>query len=125
MRRKRPTEPRNSEQERSEGREILSGMKDWRQQHPKATLREIEEAVDERLAKLRAEMVAELAGMSEQADWKELSPDERPRCEQCGTPLVSRGMHARWLNSQGGQAVKLERRYGTCPQCGQGLFPPG
>lgn len=32
---------------------MLTGMMDWRQQHPKATLREIEEAIDERLAKLR------------------------------------------------------------------------
>lgn len=125
MRRKRPTEEEWQKQELSEGREILSGMKEWRQEHPKATLREIEEAVDARLAKLRAGMVAELAGMSEQADWKELPPEERPTCEQCGAPLVSRGMHTRWLNSHGGQAVKLERRYGTCPQCGQGLFPPG
>lgn len=70
-------------------------------------------------------MVAELAGMSEQADWKDLPPDERPRCEQCGEPLVSRGMQTRWLNSNGGQAVKWERREGTCPQCGPGLFPPG
>ena len=30
--------------------EVLSGMKEWRLQHPKATLREIEQALHERLA---------------------------------------------------------------------------
>ena len=29
--------------------EVMSGMKEWRLQHPKATLREIEAALDERL----------------------------------------------------------------------------
>ncbi len=34
--------------------EVLSGMKEWRLQHPKATLRQIETALDERLGKMRA-----------------------------------------------------------------------
>lgn len=59
MRRKRPTQEEADNHVMREGREILSGMKEWRQQHSKATLREIEEAVDARLAKLRAGMVAE------------------------------------------------------------------
>jgi hypothetical protein len=31
--------------------EALTGMADWRAQHPRATLREIEAAVDERLSR--------------------------------------------------------------------------
>lgn len=31
----------------------------------------------------------------------------------------------RWLQTNGGEAIKLERCYGTCPECGQGIFPPG
>ena len=38
--------------------EVMSGMKEWRLQHPKASLREIERALDERLGKMRARMVA-------------------------------------------------------------------
>jgi hypothetical protein len=34
--------------------EVISGMKEWRIQHPKATVQEIEVAVDKRLARLRA-----------------------------------------------------------------------
>ena len=34
--------------------EVCTGMKEWRLQHPKATLTEIERALDERLARMRA-----------------------------------------------------------------------
>ncbi len=43
----------NFEQQwRTLSEEVISGMKEWRDQHPKATLREIEEALDERLGGL-------------------------------------------------------------------------
>ena len=42
--------------------EVLTGMKDWRVQHPKATFREIEAALDERLARLRARMLLAASG---------------------------------------------------------------
>jgi RNase P subunit RPR2 len=109
----------------SEGMMMLSGMKEWRQQHPTAPFREIEEAVDERLAKLRAGMLEDLARMSAQADWSQTPKAQRPKCEHCGTLLVSRGKQKRQLQTSGGQHVQLERSYGTCPQCGQGIFPPG
>src|SRR5258708_5746010 len=41
--------------------DILSGMRDWRLQHPKATLREIEQALDERFYRLRTRMLQDLA----------------------------------------------------------------
>lgn len=104
---------------------MLTGMSEWRQQHPRATLREIEEAMDERLSKLRAGMLEELVKMSKEADWSEAPKEERPVCERCGKPLVSRGKQRRQLQTSGGQQVEIERSYGTCPDCGQGLFPPG
>ena len=41
--------------------DILSGMQAWRQQHPSATLREMELEVDAQLARLRARMLEDLA----------------------------------------------------------------
>jgi len=49
--------------------ELLSGMTEWRQQHPKATLREMEVELDERLAQLRAKMLEDMVAASEVADW--------------------------------------------------------
>ncbi|MGH2507475.1 MAG: hypothetical protein ACRDHZ_08750 [Ktedonobacteraceae bacterium] len=125
MRRKSQSERENRLTGMSEGMMLLTGMTEWRQQHPTATFREIEEAVDERLAKVRAGMLEDLLKMSPQADWSQLSNERRPQCEQCGTPLVSRGKQRRRLQTTGGQQIELERSYATCPQCGQGIFPPG
>lgn len=105
--------------------DVLSGMIEWRLQHPKATLREIEQAVDERLGRLRKRMVEDAVEASSAADWSQRPEKERPRCRQCGTLLVSRGKQQRRLKTNGGEQLELERRYGTCPQCGGGFFPPG
>ncbi len=125
MRRKRPTKRDPHRSEKSDAWMMLSGMKEWREQHPPAPLREIEEAMDERLARLRAGMLEELARMSPQADWSQTPQEDRPRCERCGDVLVSRGKQNRWLQTSGGELLELERSDGTGPQCGQGLFPPG
>lgn len=41
--------------------EVLSGMKERRQAHPKATFREIEQAVQERLSRLEAQILQDVA----------------------------------------------------------------
>jgi hypothetical protein len=103
--------------------EVLSGMKEWRLQHPRATFREIEAAVDERLARLRARMLEDAALASAAAHWEaEATP---PVCPHCGSRLEDRGDHQRKLQTQGGQTLTLTRAYGVCPTCGGGLFPPG
>ena len=37
--------------------EVVTGMWDWRTAHPRATFREIESALDERLERMRARML--------------------------------------------------------------------
>ena len=105
--------------------EVLSGMKEWRQAHPKATLREIEEAVTQRMSRLTARLIQDLALSSPASDWGSQALAERPPCPQCTTPLQARGNRLRHLQSTGGQDIALTRTYGTCPTCGAGLFPPG
>lgn len=105
--------------------EVLTGMKEWRLQHPRATLREMEVALDERLARMRARMLEDMALASRAAEWKEASVDSKPKCPHCGEPLVSRGKGRRSLQTQGGEELELERGYGVCPKCGEGFFPPG
>ena len=105
--------------------EVMSGMKEWRLQHPKATLKEIEEALDERLGRMRARMLQDTALASTAADIKGSQESERPVCRECGTRLSERGKHRRRLVSHREQTLELERSYGECPTCGAGLFPPG
>lgn len=104
--------------------EVLSGMKEWRLQHPKAKLREIEAALDERLGRMRVRMLEDAAMASEAADLKQIRAWERQRCSDCGEELVERAVTERQLVTQHNQVLKLERSYGVCPQCGAGFFSP-
>lgn len=105
--------------------EVLSGMKEWRLSHPKATLRQIEQALDERLAKMRARMLQDAALASAAADIQAAQEAERPACPACGARLEGRGTAVRRLTTQHDQTLDLARSYGVCPQCGAGFFPPG
>src|SRR3954463_15468186 len=104
--------------------EITTGMREWRNQHPMATLREIETELDARLARARARMLEDLALASTAATWHQAARLQTPTCPECGTPLDERGTHPRTLLTHGGQELTLERSYGICPTCGSGLFPP-
>lgn len=105
--------------------EVVTGMKEWRLQHPKATFGEIEQALDERLARVRAHMLEDAALLSRAADWREASTSECPRCPQCGGVLEARGAQTRTLTTQYDEAIELKRQYAVCPQCQTGFFPPG
>lgn len=105
--------------------EVITGMKEWRLHHPRATLTEIEAALDERLARLRARMLEDAALASAAADWKSEAEATPPTCATCGKPLQARGGHSRQVQTSGGQSLTLARTYGVCPVCHTGLFPPG
>lgn len=104
--------------------EVLTGMADWRTAHPKATFAEIEAAVDERLAGMRARMLEAAALASAATDVSGSDPAERPVCPHCGRALVARGQRERQVRVPGDRTIHLRRSYATCPACGAGLFPP-
>lgn len=108
---------------RAMSEEVISGLTEWRAAHPQATLKEIETTLDERLARLRAHMLQDTALLSQAREWR--GPASGVRCPTCGTGLTPRGQQSRTLQTNGGQAVVLQREYGQCPSCGTGLFPPG
>ena len=105
--------------------EVIVGMGEWRSQHPRATLREIETQLDQRLARLRARMLQDTALQSGAVDWQAAAVQEQPVCPECGEQLKPSGWHPRELQSHGQQQLVLERQYGVCPKCGVGFFPPG
>ena len=69
----------------------------WRKKHKRATLTEIEDTVDAELARMRAQMIQDLAMASETAELRSLAKEERPPCPQCGRPLVANGQQRREL----------------------------
>jgi hypothetical protein len=123
--RKNKRERSQEMQQVSAGLRDVLGMTQWRKDHPKATWAEIEAAVDEQINQLRAQLLQDIVQMGESEQWSDLPEEERPRCATCGKPLWVRGKQSRYLQTTGGEAVKLTRMYGTCPSCGVGFFPPG
>jgi hypothetical protein len=105
--------------------EVIAGIKDWRLQHPQATLREIEAAVDERLAQLRARLLQDVALASRAADVRQTAKAERPTCPQGGSAVEPRGPPERHVTTHHNQTLTLRRSYAVCPTCQVGFFPPG
>ena len=107
--------------------EIISGMKEGRLTHARATLQEIESETARRLAKLQAQMMQDMAMASEAADVVAAKGhgEEIPRCPGCGGVMQARGKRRRRLTGTYDQTVELERSYMECPACGTGIFPPG
>jgi hypothetical protein len=101
--------------------EVTTGMKEWRMEHPRATLSEIEEALDARLGRMRARMLEDAAMASE----SRLLEVGKAKCPECGEVLKSKGKQKRDLKTQRNQEISLNREYGECPRCKAGLFPPG
>jgi len=99
-------------------------MKAWRDSHPQATFVEIEDALEAELAKLRAEMLSDLATASAAADG-ETESGGRVVCPHCGKASQKHGKRKRDLKAAGNQVVELTRTVMTCPECGQAFFPSG
>jgi hypothetical protein len=75
----------------------MAGIEAWRLHHPKATLREIEAAVDARLVERRARMLQDVALASQAADVSQTRPSDWPVCPHGGSPVEPRGPRERQL----------------------------
>ncbi len=105
--------------------DVLLEMRTWREEHPTATLQEIEDEVDQRMARMRAGLVEGTAMSSAAVEVGRRAAEHPPRCPTCGGLLQARGKQVRHLRTTGEQTVRLERSYGYCPTCEVGFFPPG
>jgi YgiT-type zinc finger domain-containing protein len=102
--------------------EVMNEVTEWRAKHPKASLREIEAEIDQRLSGLRAKMISDTANQSRSARWEAAEGKE---CPECGAKLTKKGKQKRVLLTREGREIELAREYGVCPACGVGFFPPG
>jgi hypothetical protein len=93
-------------------------VRDWRAQHPDATLDEIAAQVSPRRRQLMGAWLAELALQAGNG-----YALEGLTCEQCGTALVYKGTPGREVLLLEGD-LTLARAYYHCPRCEAGLFPP-
>lgn len=99
--------------------ELFRRMKQWNRENPKATLTEMEEAVDQELSRLRGKLIEEMTG--ERVE----EIHDKVKCPNCGLEMVKNGWKRRELRSKGGETVVINRRQMRCLECGMTLFPPG
>ncbi|MDH3360533.1 MAG: hypothetical protein OEL55_06640 [Desulfobulbaceae bacterium] len=99
--------------------ELSRKMRQWQQANPKATLTDIEKAVEAELAQLRKRLVEEMV------QEKGVGMQTAPECGQCGGKMVKNGRRQRTLQSKEGEAIHLDRQQWRCLSCGATLFPPG
>lgn len=99
--------------------DLAAKIETWTQANPKATLTEIEIAVDTELAQLRRTIVESIAQTREAVEQISYA------CPQCGRPMAKNGKKKRKLKTKEGQSIELERQQQRCLECGMTLFPPG
>ena len=98
----------------------------WRAAHPRATLTEIELAVEAAVQRLRARYLAEVVATAPVAEGPTAAPDPSPGCPHCGGAVRARGRRGRAVLTAGQpDPVALDRPYFVCTRCGAGVFPPG
>ena len=101
--------------------EVEAKIRAWQQTKPRATLTEIEEAVEEELARLQRQLVEGLAGEMESKE----TEGKEYRCPACQTLMHRNGKKKRRIRSKEDQVIELNREQVRCPECGMTLFPPG
>lgn len=102
---------------------INAAIEAWRREHPEATLTEIEEAVDSRLAGVRRQMVEDLAQEGRAARLRGIPKEERPACPRCGQAVAVNGRGRRKLKTSYGETIELERDQAYCIHCEMTFFP--
>jgi uncharacterized protein with PIN domain len=92
---------------------------DWEEQNTKPTLTQLEDIVLALRKQMGEEMAEEVLGRMES---KTMVPG--PRCPKCGKEMHYKGQREKDVESRAG-GLTIERGYYACPECDEGIFPPG
>ena len=92
---------------------------DWEEQNRKPTLTQLEDIVLALRKQIGEEMAEEVIGRMEA---KAMVPG--PSCPKCGKEMHYKGQREKDVESRAGE-LSLERGYYVCPECDEGIFPPG
>jgi len=103
----------------AEAEELFDELMEWEEQTNKPNLTQIEEIVLE-MRKRFGERMAQTMIMRQE----ERQPAERVHCPECGGAMATKGLKDNQVETRIGN-LKIERGYYYCPDCKQGIFPPG
>ena len=105
--------------------DMINGLQKWLQTHPQASLQETGLILDERLNRLRTQIMRDVALAIAKVKGFEIASKEQTRCHNCGMILTSLEKYQWRSQSTGGEEMDVEMHYGngTCPGCGAKLLP--
>lgn len=110
---------------RRKSEKILTAVKEWRKAHPNATFLESEGEVHQRIVQREAHLLRDGAEESSRRAWGKETDGEPPNGPTCQVAFHARGKRSRTVQGNGGENVTFTRTSGTCPTCGESVFPPG
>jgi predicted RNA-binding Zn-ribbon protein involved in translation (DUF1610 family) len=101
-----------------EAEEMYDELRKWRAEHAEASFDEIANQVSPRRRALMGQLLGQLATQHGDGRYAQAN------CPTCGEEMEASGRRRRQVVHAEGEA-DVERAYHHCPECGQGLFPPG
>jgi uncharacterized protein with PIN domain len=102
-----------------EAEELFDELMEWDEQTREPDLTQIEEKILE-LRKRFGEQLAQQVILRQE----ERQPAARVICPGCGGEMDPKGLKGNQIETRIGN-LEIARGYYYCPQCKQGLFPPG
>ena len=106
------------EEAREDMKEVAKRIEEWQVENPKATLSEMERAVDAEMNKVRSQIMKRLVEERERQEEKE------QLCPNCGRKMGKNGRRNRQLKTKGNETIEFERQQFRCSGCGMTRFPP-
>jgi len=103
----------------TEAEELFDELMAWDDENEAPNMTQIEDIVL-KLRKRFGERIAQNVIL----DQEQRQPAERVYCPECGGEMGTKGMKGNQVETRIGK-LKIEREHYYCPQCKQGIFPPG
>jgi len=98
---------------------VVDELIDWEERNETPNLTQIEDIVLKVRREIGEEMTEEVLSRVSAK-----TPVPGPACPKCGKEMRLKGEYRKQIESRTGE-VEYERSYYFCPECDEGLFPPG
>ena len=103
----------------AEAEAMFDELMKWDKENVEPDLTQIENIVLKLRKRFGERMAQSIIEMQEKRQ-----PAEKMICPKCGLEMVTKGEKRNQVETRIGR-VELERGYFYCPECKQGIFPPG
>jgi uncharacterized protein with PIN domain len=103
----------------AEAEAMFDELMKWDDENFEPDLTQIEDIVLKLRKRFGEQMAQAVIQMQEKRQ-----PAEKIKCPDCGREMVTKGEKSNQVETRVG-GIQIERGYFYCPECKQGIFPPG